>query len=70
MFNYTKLNPSTAFVSTVFDLLNLQEPLFFSLLVLKLFSGDRPMSDPGLGPPVDQLDAVCKAYKVTALLFR
>jgi len=28
-----------------------------------LMLGDRPMSDPGLGPPVDQLDAVCKAYK-------
>merc|ERR1712141_207489 len=25
--------------------------------------GDRPMSDPGHGPPVDSLDAVCKAYK-------
>ena len=26
--------------------------------------GDRPMSDPGFGPPVDELDTVCKAYKV------
>ena len=26
-------------------------------------SGDRPMSDPGHGPPVDALDSVCKAYK-------
>jgi hypothetical protein len=25
--------------------------------------GDRPMSDPGFGPPVDELDTVCKAYK-------
>ena len=25
--------------------------------------GDRPMSDPGHGPPIDSLDAVCKAYK-------
>lgn len=25
--------------------------------------GDRPMSDPGYGPPVDPLDKVCKAYK-------
>ena len=25
--------------------------------------GDRPMSDPGFGPPVDRLDSVCKAYK-------
>ena len=25
--------------------------------------GDRPMSDPGHGPPVDPLDSVCKAYK-------
>jgi len=25
--------------------------------------GDRPMSDPGHGPPVDALDVVCKAYK-------
>merc|ERR1712176_1360409 len=28
-----------------------------------LILGDRPMSDPGYGPPVDPLDAVCKAYK-------
>ena len=28
-----------------------------------LILGDRPMSDPGFGPPVDPLDAVCKAYK-------
>ena len=25
--------------------------------------GDRPMSDPGFGPPVDRLDSVCKQYK-------
>jgi len=28
-----------------------------------LILGDRPMSDPGYGPPVDALDSVCKAYK-------
>lgn len=28
-----------------------------------LILGDRPMSDPGLGKPVDELDVVCKAYK-------
>lgn len=28
-----------------------------------LILGDRPMSDPGLGAPVDALDRVCKAYK-------
>jgi len=28
-----------------------------------LMLGDRPMSDPGHGPPVDALDKVCKAYK-------
>jgi len=28
-----------------------------------LILGDRPMSDPGHGPPVDQLDTVCKQYK-------
>jgi len=28
-----------------------------------LMLGDRPMSDPGLGPPVDALDNVCKKYK-------
>merc|ERR1712134_87416 len=28
-----------------------------------LMLGDRPMSDPGLGPPVDPLDNVCKKYK-------
>ena len=28
-----------------------------------LILGDRPMSDPGHGPPVDALDTVCKAYK-------
>lgn len=27
------------------------------------FIGDRPMSDPGHGKPVDALDSVCKAYK-------
>ena len=25
--------------------------------------GDRPMSDPGLGAPVDELDTTCKRYK-------
>lgn len=28
-----------------------------------LVLGDRPMSDPGFGPPIDALDAVCKQYK-------
>merc|ERR1712048_134918 len=28
-----------------------------------LMLGDRPMSDPGLGPPVDALDGTCKQYK-------
>jgi len=28
-----------------------------------LILGDRPMSDPGYGRPVDKLDNVCKAYK-------
>ena len=28
-----------------------------------LLLGDRPMSDPGHGKPVDELDTVCKAYK-------
>ena len=28
-----------------------------------LILGDRPMSDPGHGPPIDPLDTVCKAYK-------
>jgi len=28
-----------------------------------LILGDRPMSDPGHGRPVDELDTVCKAYK-------
>ncbi|CAG5113740.1 Oidioi.mRNA.OKI2018_I69.chr2.g7830.t1.cds [Oikopleura dioica] len=28
-----------------------------------LVLGDRPMSDPGKGQPVDELDSVCKAYK-------
>ena len=28
-----------------------------------LILGDRPMSDPGLGRPVDELDSVCKSYK-------
>lgn len=28
-----------------------------------LILGDRPMSDPGHGPPIDSLDTVCKAYK-------
>merc|ERR1739848_372624 len=28
-----------------------------------LILGDRPMSDPGLGKPVDALDSVCKKYK-------
>merc|ERR1712193_197261 len=28
-----------------------------------LILGDRPMSDPGYGPPVDELDSVCKEYK-------
>jgi len=28
-----------------------------------LILGDRPMSDPGHGPPVDALDSVCKEYK-------
>ena len=28
-----------------------------------LILGDRPMSDPGHGAPVDALDTVCKKYK-------
>ena len=28
-----------------------------------LILGDRPMSDPGFGKPVDSLDAICKQYK-------
>merc|ERR1712080_65756 len=28
-----------------------------------LILGDRPMSDPGKGRPVDELDSVCKVYK-------
>jgi len=28
-----------------------------------LILGDRPMSDPGLGRPVDSLDMICKQYK-------
>lgn len=28
-----------------------------------LIIGDRPMTDPGFGPPVDDLDRVCKVYK-------
>lgn len=28
-----------------------------------LMLGDRPMSDPGLGPPVDEQDGSCKKYK-------
>lgn len=28
-----------------------------------LILGDRPMSDAGLGPPVDELDSSCKRYK-------
>lgn len=28
-----------------------------------LILGDRPMSDPGFGKPVDALDAICKQYK-------
>ena len=28
-----------------------------------LVLGDRPMSDPGHGAPVDSLDTVCKKYK-------
>jgi len=28
-----------------------------------ILGSDRPMSDPGHGPPIDSLDTVCKAYK-------
>lgn len=28
-----------------------------------LILGDRPMSDPGFGKPVDSLDSICKQYK-------
>ena len=28
-----------------------------------LILGDRPMSDAGLGPAVDQIDGTCKRYK-------
>ena len=28
-----------------------------------LILGDRPMSDIGLGPPIDALDGTCKRYK-------
>ena len=36
---------------------------FVYLSIHIFFLGDRPMSDPGHGPPVDALDTVCKAYK-------
>ena len=36
----------------------------FGAWVVNFFCvGDRPMSDPGHGPPIDALDKVCKAYK-------
>lgn len=35
-----------------------------------LILGDRPMSDPGFGRPVDKLDGVCKAYKVSSSKFK
>ena len=28
-----------------------------------LLLGDRPITDPSLGPPVDELDSTCKQYK-------
>ena len=33
-----------------------------------LILGDRPMSDPGFGRPVDPLDMICKQYKVSTVL--
>ena len=32
------------------------------------FQGDRPMTTKGYGPPLDALDAVCKAYKALGLI--
>ena len=42
---------------------NFDERKYWSYGCNCLILGDRPMSDPGLGRPVDELDSVCKAYK-------
>ena len=38
-------------------------PIYTAWFLTVFSLGDRPMSDPGHGPPVDALDTVCKAYK-------
>jgi hypothetical protein len=55
---YNQLKAMMTFKNTDFDDLK-----FWTYGCNCLMLGDRPMSDPGLGPPVDELDKVCKRYK-------
>lgn len=55
---YSQLTDMMNFYNADFD-----ERKYWTYGCQCLILGDRPMSDPGHGPPVDGLDAVCKAYK-------
>lgn len=55
---YFQLTKMMDFFNPVFD-----ERKYWTYGCNCLILGDRPMSDPGHGPPVDALDTVCKKYK-------
>ena len=55
---YQQLTTQMNFYNTNFDARR-----FWAYGCNCLILGDRPMSDPGLGPPVDALDNSCKQYK-------
>jgi len=55
---YAQLKEMFTTYNPLFD-----EHKFWSYGCNCLLLGDRPMSDPGLGPAVDELDGTCKQYK-------
>jgi len=55
---YNQLTDQMQFYNPDFD-----ERKYWTYGCQCLILGDRPMSDPGHGPPVDELDSVCKQYK-------
>ena len=55
---YSQLTDMMGFYNPDFD-----ERKYWAYGCNCLILGDRPMSDPGHGPPVDALDSVCKQYK-------
>jgi len=55
---YNQLVSMMSFYNSEFD-----ERKYWTYGCQCLMLGDRPMSEPGVGPPIDALDQVCKQYK-------